>query len=97
MFTATMEYSFSKEHKDIFCGYWKEIVLGQAEKQPGMVEMQLLISENGAMAMGTWENKNFAEDFMKTGVFKELMDKIKPILQKTPTPKTWDLMYYIQR
>ena len=41
------------------------------------------------MAVGTWEAKEHAEAFMRTGVFKVLMEKLKPYLDSDPVPRVW--------
>ncbi len=95
MFTATMDYRILPERRDDFCNYWNEQVLSTAKGQPGIVRMMLLESEKLIMAIGVWEDKSFAEDFMKTGVFKDLMEHITSWLLEDPKPSTWDLNYFL--
>lgn len=99
MFTATMEYIF-KDNKLVEAGeIWENDVLVLAKKQPGFVRMQFLTGADGkrALAIGTWEDKSNAEAFMQTGVFKDLMEKIKDTLEEDPKPLIWDLKYYAEK
>lgn len=94
MYTATMEYYFKPENLEKISQLWKDKVMVLAEKQPGFVRMQFLTSGEGAMAIGTWKNKSDAEEFMKTGVFKDLMQVLSELLTNPPVPKIWDLRYF---
>ncbi len=91
MHTVTMNYPVKDKSIKEFVDVWKKDVFEPAKKQPGLISMQLLVKDNTAMAIGCWEEKKNAEDFMATGVFKSLMDKIKPLLSGTPVPEVWTL------
>lgn len=96
MYTATMRYEFKSGHGTEGAEAWKDIVLSRAAAAPGLVRMQLLTSESTALAIGTWQDKRFAEDFMRTGVFKELMEAIEPMLRVKPAPELWTLAAFIE-
>ena len=91
MYTATMLYEFKRGRGAEGAEAWKDIVLARAASAPGLVRMQLLTSESTTLAVGTWQEKNFAEDFMRTGVFKELMEAIEPMLRSNPAPQLLSL------
>ncbi len=95
MFTTTMNYSIKPERQEDFCTYWNEEVLSPAKGQPGLVRMMLLESNTVVMALGVWKDRSYAEDFMKTGVFKDLMAHIADWLTEDPKPLTWDMNYFI--
>ncbi len=96
MYTATMRYEFKSGHGAEGAEAWKDIVLARAASAPGLVRMQLLTSESTALAVGTWQEKHFAEDFMRTGVFKELMEAIEPMLRSKPAPELWTLTAFVE-
>jgi len=91
MYTATMIYPIRNEFMEDFVGIWENRVLRLAVGQPGFVRMQLLTREDEAMAIGTWKDKKYAEDFMALGPFKELMEAIGPMLTSDPKPTIWNL------
>ena len=94
MFTATMIYEFKKRDFEKGCNFWQEEIFKYASTQRGFVRMQFLVNAPKAMAIGTWHNKTCAKDFLATGVFKRLLDKIKPLLVGLPSQSTWELLYF---
>jgi len=94
MYTATMEYAFQESNKNQICTLWRNQVLKLAEKQPGFIRMQFLCSKTHAMAIGTWEDESYAQDFMKTGVFVKLMERFATLLTEDPRPRIWELKYF---
>jgi quinol monooxygenase YgiN len=58
--------------------------------------MQFLVSTPEAMAIGTWEDESYAQAFMKTGVFKELVESLESYLDGDPRAKVWNLLYFKQ-
>ncbi len=91
MYTATMNYPVNNSSMQEFIDIWKKDVFELAKNQPGFAGMQLLVRDDQAMAIGSWEDKQNAEDFMATGVFKNLMEKVKPLLAGNPVPTIWNL------
>ena len=96
MYTATMHYKFKSENLDEACTLWEKEIFAQAGKQKGCVRMQFLVDhkKSEAMAVGTWEKPEFAAAFMRTGVFKNLLEKIRPFLVEDPLPHVWELRFY---
>ncbi|MDA3958327.1 hypothetical protein [Oceanispirochaeta sp.] len=94
MYTATIVYEFKEDQYEEACTLWEEHVLLIAKKQPGFVRMQFLTAPPRAMAIGTKEDASYAQAFMKTGVFKYLLEMLKPMLDGEPRPQVWDQKYY---
>ena len=94
MYTATMRYALKTESFGEFCRLWESEVLAQAKTASGFVRMQLLAANPEALAIGTWKEKQHAEKFMQTGVFKKLMEKTAPMLVSQPVPELWTLEAY---
>lgn len=91
MYTATMRYEFRDEAFDEACALWRTTVLAEAKEAKGLVRMQFLTARPVALAIGTWKDKSFAESFMKTGVFRRLMDRIKAMNAVEPKSELWAL------
>ena len=84
MYTATMIYEFKEEHFEEASNLWKTDIFDLAKEQPGFIRMQLLVDSPKMMAIGTWKDKSFANDFMKkTLVFKNYKNKVAEWLTKT--------------
>ncbi|MCF7919657.1 MAG: antibiotic biosynthesis monooxygenase [Candidatus Cloacimonetes bacterium] len=96
MYTATMRYYFKAEYFEQACEVWNSVVMSLARKQPGFIRMQFLVNkeEAVALAIGTWKTKEDAWNFMKTGVFKELLTDLGTLSVKTPEPEIWNLKYF---
>lgn len=97
MYTAVMEYHFKQEDFEEACRIWKEQVIELAKDQKGFVRMQFLTRTGGyAMAIGTWEATEYAQAFMKTGVFIELLENLEDMLEEKPSPVIWETKYYAE-
>jgi quinol monooxygenase YgiN len=96
MYTATMFYHIKAEYFEEVCDIWNKEIMEHAKVQPGFVRMQFLVSKPDALAIGTWNSQADAQAFMGTGVFKDLMKTIEPMLVKRPEPKIWDLKFYAE-
>jgi quinol monooxygenase YgiN len=91
MYTATMVYEFKKGCLDSGVKIWKDIVLGAAQGQPGLIRMQLLVGSSKIMAQGSWEDESCAQKFMRTGIFQVLMEKLRPLMNQDPRGEIWEL------
>lgn len=96
MYTATMRYKCRSSHFDEAIAAWKGIVFEEAKKAEGLVRMQLLRGENTFLAIGTWKEKYFAEEFMRTGVFKTLTRELDGMLTEKPSPELWTVDAFFQ-
>jgi quinol monooxygenase YgiN len=98
MYTAVMEYEFHPEQFNEACTIWHDEVIQLATKQPGFVRMQFMVRNGSkALAIGTWENQEAAQVFMRTGVFKQLLTKLEGMLVSQPNPVIWDTRYYAEK
>ncbi len=92
MYTATMEYQFKPGCLQQALEIWKKLVLPAAQGREGLHRMILLTQGNDRiLAMGIWSDKPYAEEFMKTGIFKTLMEHLEGLLVKDPEPRFWTL------
>jgi hypothetical protein len=97
MYTATMHYQFTEDDFERACQTWRTEVMEHAKTRPGFVRMQFLVAGRDALAIGTWENRDYARAFMETGVFKKLLEKLEGMTTARPTPKVWDLKYFEEK
>lgn len=96
MYTATMRYSFKEKDFEEACRLWEEIVLAPAKNAKGLVRMQLLAAKPKALAIGTWTEKKYAEEFMRTGIFKTLKERIVSMQTAEPESELWELRDFYQ-
>ncbi len=91
-----MRYTFTEEGFDEGCALWKASVPEKAAAAPGMARIQFLEARPVALAVGSWRDKADAEAFMRTGVFRDLLERLGPLLARKPEPEAWDLAAYAE-
>lgn len=97
MYNAIMHYHFKKERMEEAVSLWKSGVADKIGKQPGFVRVQFYTHEDGtAIAIGTWEKREDAENFMKTGVFADLLQTFGDCMAEQPRSKDYELAYFEQ-
>jgi quinol monooxygenase YgiN len=59
--------------------------------------MQLYARPTGeAPAIGTWEAREHAEAFMRTGVFQRLLARLEGLTTEEPQPSRWELRSFAE-
>lgn len=97
MFHAVMRYQFRPEHQREAIALWENAVKGKIEVQPGFSRVQLYAHPDGeVMAIGSWRAKEDAEMFMKTGVFKRILEDLEPYLLEQPQNRVYDLQWFAE-
>ena len=94
MYNAHIVYKFKEGKLEEGVKIWKDAVFDKIKNAQGFVRVQLYTNDNEMMAIGTWKEKSFAEDFMKTGVFKNIMSDFTDLIEETPVNKTYELRYF---
>lgn len=94
MYNAHIKYVFKANMLEEAVKVWKEGVLDKIKHAEGFIRVQLYTREREMMAIGTWEDRSYAEAFMKTGVFKDLMDTFGDYLEEVPANREYDLRYF---
>jgi heme-degrading monooxygenase HmoA len=97
MFTATMLYNFKADKFEEACQIWEKEVLTNAQEQPGFIRLEFFSNENQALAIGYWEYQKNAQDFMATGVFKRLTEKLQDHFVNAPEANQWRMLYCSER
>lgn len=94
MHNAHIVYKFKEGKLEEGVKIWEDAVFNKIKNAEGFVRVQLYTGSNEMMAIGTWENKSFAEEFMKTGVFKDIMNSFGNLLEEAPINKMYELRYF---
>ena len=94
MHNAQIVYKFKKGCLEDGVKIWEEAVFNKIKNAEGFVRVQLYTGKDEMMAIGTWEEKAFAEKFMQTGVFKDIMASFGDLLEEQPINKVYDLKYF---
>jgi len=94
MYNAHIVYRFKPGHLEEGVQIWKDAVYEKICKAEGFIRVQLYTSDDEMMAIGSWEEKSYAEAFMRTGVFKDIMAMFGGILVSQPVNKTYELRYF---
>ena len=94
MHNAHIIYKFKKGKLEDGVKIWEEAVCDKIKEAEGFVRVQLYTCDDEMMAIGTWEEKAFADDFMKTGIFKDIMTSFGELLEERPINKTYELRFF---
>lgn len=97
MYNAHIEYKFKAGMLEKGVQIWKDAVYDKIKNAEGFIRVQLYTREDEMMAIGTWQDKSYAEEFMKTGVFKDIMASFGEYLLETPRNKNYDLRYFEEK
>ncbi len=90
MFASTMRYKFKEGKGREGSKIWNDIVFHTGMEQEGVISLQILLNEDEALAIGIWDGEEYAQRFMKTGIFIDLMNKLESILLKKPQAERWE-------
>lgn len=94
MYNAHMIYKFKEGQLEKGIEIWKEAVGDKIKEAEGFIRVQLYSKDNEMMAIGSWENKTFAETFMKSGIFKDIMGNFGDLLTETPINTSYELRHF---
>jgi quinol monooxygenase YgiN len=97
MHNAHIVYKFKQGQLEAGVKIWEETVYKKIKSADGFIRVQLYTSDDEMMAIGTWEEKSYAEAFMKTGVFHNVMESFKALLESTPVNTNYNLRHFEER
>lgn len=97
MYNARMVYQFKEGHLEEGVKIWEEGVYNKISKAEGFIRVQLYTWDDSMMAIGSWEDKSYADAFMKTGVFKDVMESFGEILELKPMNRAMELKYFEEK
>ncbi len=86
MYNAMIRYKFKEGMTNDGVTIWKNVVYQTIINHPGFMRVQAYSRPvvNEFIAIGSWQDKKYAEEYMRTGVFKLLMENIKEYLAEDP-------------
>jgi hypothetical protein len=94
VYVAVMRYHFREESLERACEIWKEAVLERATGREGFIRAFIMTGTGGkALAVGMWEDKRYADEFMKTGVFKELLSDFTDMMVANPEHEAYEMKF----
>lgn len=94
MHNAHIVYKFKDDMLENGVKIWEEAVYNKIIQAEGFVRVQLYTQGNEMMAIGTWKDKSYAEKFMQSGVFKDIMKTFGDLLIEKPVNKIYELRYF---
>lgn len=94
MYNAHIVYKFKEGKVEEGVKIWEEGVFNKISKAQGFVRVQLYTSGDEMMAIGSWEDKSYAEAFMRTGVFKDILASFGDLLIEQPVTKSLTMRYF---
>lgn len=98
MYTAIARYFFRPEALEEAVALWEAEVLEKVQAQPGFAGVQLYVQAEGqVLAIGAWEAPEYAQAFMRTGVFKELTERFAPLMTQPPEQGPWEQRHFIEK
>lgn len=96
MYTAIVRYFFEPSAMEEAIVLWEAEVLSKVQAQPGFAGVQLYAGPEGeVLAIGSWEAQEYAQAFMRTGVFKDLTERLAPLMTRNPEMGPWDQRHFI--
>lgn len=87
------------EQFDRFRKIYNEEIVPVVRQQKGFVNIFLLEPTNKAedfISMTQWENKQFADQYEASGLYKELVGKLKDLFIKEPVLKTYEFVNIVE-
>lgn len=94
MYNAHIVYKFKDGKLEDAVTIWEEAVYNKITQAEGFVRVQLYTRDNEMMAIGTWEEKSYAEKFMQSGIFKDIMKSFGDLLIESPANNTYKLRFF---
>lgn len=95
VYHAIMHYKFKPERLEEAVEIWKSGVADRIGAQPGFVRVQFYHEPTGeAIAIGSWHCREDAENFMKTGVFADILKSFGDCMAEQPRGGDYSLAYF---
>lgn len=97
MYNAKIVYQFKEGKLEEGIKIWEDGVYNKIASADGFIRVQLYTWDNSMMAIGSWDNKAKADEFMKTGVFKDVMGSFGELLEERPVNKSVELQFFEEK
>ena len=87
MFVRLTYFGFKSEKLNELKKFYNEVAIPTVRQQKGNLDCKLLEpvdKKDDYISMTTWEGKEDAEAYQNTGVYKKLVDQVRPFFSKEP-------------
>ena len=92
MFATSVRYKFKPGTVEKAVELWKKSVFEPGLEQEGVVALEFMTKDNDeALAVGIWQEEKYAQAFMKTGIFIDILATFEDLLIEMPQPERWNL------
>ncbi len=92
MFVRMTYFGFKPEKLQELKKFYNEVAIPTLRKQKGNLDCRLLepVDKNeDYISMTTWENKEDADAYHSKGVYKDLVDRVRPFFSKEPVLRVY--------
>ena len=92
MFVRLTYFGFKPDKLEELKKFYNEVAIPTLKKQKGNLECKLLEpvdKKDDYISMTIWENKEDADAYHSKGVYKSLVDQVRPFFSKEPTLRTY--------
>ena len=92
MFVRLTYFGFKPDKLEELKKFYNEVAIPAVKKQKGNLECKLLEpvdTKDDYISMTIWENKEDADAYHSKGVYKDLVDQVRPFFSKEPALRTY--------
>jgi len=93
MFVRLTYFGFKTEKIKELKKFYNEVAIPTLKKQKGNIECRLLEpvdKKDDYISMTTWESKEEADAYHSKGVYKDLVDQVRPYFSKEPVLRVYE-------
>jgi quinol monooxygenase YgiN len=93
MFLRLTYFGFKPEKLKELKKFYNEVAIPTLKKQKGNLECKLLEpvdKKEDYISMTTWEKKEDADAYHNSGVYKNLVDQVRPFFSKEPVLRVYE-------
>lgn len=93
MFVRLTYFGFKPEKLEELKKFYNEVAIPTLKKQKGNLECKLLEpvdNKDEYISMTIWETKGDADAYHSKGVYKSLVDQVRPYFSKEPVLKVYN-------
>lgn len=99
MITRMTFLSFPPEKKEELKKIYQEETTPMVRKQKGNLDCMLLEPLNPAdeyVSLTTWDSQEDADNYQSSGVYKQLVDRVRPFFTKEPVLKVYQSQHIME-
>ena len=93
MFVRLTYFGFKPDKLKDLKKFYNEVAIPTLKKQKGNLDCKLLEpvdKKEDYISMTTWEKKENADAYHNTGVYKNLVDQVRPFFSKEPVLRVYE-------